>query len=152
MSSDKYVYNPHTLRFEKVKVSLKQRLMQVFGFASASLVSALLLVYLIHEYFPSPKEKLLLNEIENMKVHYSGLTDQLDMLSKVLNNIQERDANVHRTLLGVDPIDEAVWNGGVGGHQQYEEFQQYENTGQLLISTQKKVDKLERQLYLETKS
>ncbi|MEZ4896150.1 MAG: M23 family metallopeptidase [Saprospiraceae bacterium] len=152
MSSDKYVYNPHTLRFEKVKVSFKQRLVRFFGLASASLVSALLLAYIIHEYFPSPKEKLLMNEIENMKVHYSSLTDQIDLLGKVLGNIQERDANVHRTLLGIDPIDEAVWNGGVGGHQQYEEFQQYENTGEMLISTQKKVDKLERQLYIETKS
>lgn len=36
-------------------------------------------------------------------------------LNKSIDKLQERDANVHRVILGIDPMDENLWNTGVGG-------------------------------------
>ena len=152
MSSEKFVFNPHTLQYERVTLSLKSRIFKGLGLFSVIGTTSIILVLLVHSYFPSPKEKVLQNEIENMEVHYSSVTDQLQSLSKVLSNLQERDANVHRMLLGMEPIDEAVWNGGVGGHDKYESLRENKNAGKLLVETQQKIDKLERQLFLQSKS
>lgn len=152
MSSEKFVYNPHTLRYERVTTSFKQRILRILGLISVVGITSIVLVLMVHSYFPSPKEKVLQKEIENMEVHYSGVSDQLNQLTKVLNNLQERDANVHRMLLGMEPIDESVWNGGVGGHDKYESLRENAHAGELLAQTQQKIDKLERQMYLQSKS
>jgi len=152
MSSEKYVFNQQTLQFEKLQVSKKQWFLRTLGIGSGVLVTSALLIFVVYSYFPSPKEKVLQNEIENMKVHYSSVNDQLLKFDKLLSNIQERDASVHRVLLGMEPIDEGIWNGGTGGHDEYKSLRENKNAGYLLVETQQKMDKLNRQLNLQSKS
>jgi murein DD-endopeptidase MepM/ murein hydrolase activator NlpD len=93
-----------------------------------------------------------MREIGQMKAQYTAINSDIDMLSKVLENVQERDANVHRIIFGMDPIDENVWNGGVGGHNKYGALTKFKNTGELLVESREKVDKLKRQLAIQSKS
>lgn len=37
------------------------------------------------------------------------MKDQVQIMDKVLDNIQDRDAKVHRVLFGMDPIDRDLW-------------------------------------------
>ena len=152
MSSEKFVFNHQTLQYDKLRVTTKERILKGLGILSVIGISSLLIVFLAYSYLPSPKEKLLQNEIDNIKIHYSSVSDQIVQLDKVLNNIQERDANVHRILLGIEPIDDAVWNGGIGGHDKYQDLRTNKNAGELLAATQQKVDKIERQMYMQSKS
>ena len=114
---EKFVYNIHTLTYEKVVVPFKTRIWQAFGFFSVVLVTSFALLALLYVLFPSPREKELMREIEQMEYKYTQLNGQVDMMGKVLHNIRERDANVHRAVFGLNPIDEDVWNAGVGGHE-----------------------------------
>ncbi len=63
MRKIKYYYNTHTLRFEKLEVPLRVRILQVIGFIAASLVTGVLLVLLVFQFVDSPKEKLLRHSI-----------------------------------------------------------------------------------------
>ena len=152
MRKERFVYNTQTLQYEKVVEPLKTKLLRMFGFLSAVLVAAFIFIVIIVNYFPSPKEKMLMREIDQMKFQYSALNDQLSMMDRVLGNIQERDANVHRILFGMDPVDEDVWNGGIGGHERHGDLDHYEHAGTLLNETQQRVDKLRRQLTVQSKS
>ena len=69
-----------------------------------------------------------------------------------LENIHDRDINLHRFILGMDPIDEDVWSGGVGGTDRYKNLATYPNSAELLISTQMKVDKLSTKLNIQLES
>jgi len=104
------------------------------------------------QYRPSPKEQSLMREIDQMKIKYSSINEQLNMMTKVLDNIQDRDANVHRMIFGMDPISENVWHSGVGGHRQYSEVTNYQNSGSLLLNTLEKADQLGRQMTLQSRS
>jgi len=73
-------------------------------------------------------------------------------MSGELAVVQERDAGIHRVMLGMDPIDEAVWEGGIGGNDKYANLAKYPNSGELLVATQKKVDKLMLQLKIQKNS
>ena len=103
-------------------------------------------------FFPSQKEKALQREIEQMKIKYESVNGQLDMMSKVLSNLQDRDASVHRMMFGMDPIDQSVWNGGIGGHESYRDLTKFQQSGELLVNTLEKADKLERQLVIQSLS
>ncbi len=152
MRKEKFVYNTQTLRYEKVVEPLRVKIFRVLGFVSGVIVSAVIILSLAYSYFPSPKEEALMREITQMKSQYTAISSDIDMLSKVLGNVQERDANVHRIIFGMDPIDENVWNGGVGGHNKYSSLTKYKNTGELLIESREKIDKLKRQLAIQSKS
>jgi len=152
MGKEKFVYNTQTLRYEKVEEPLKIKILRVFGFVSAVVLAAFIIISIAYSHFPSPKEKALMREIEQMELKYASLNKDVDMLSKVLENVQERDASIHRLVFGMAPIDKDIWNGGVGGHQKFSDLTNFRNSGELLMSTQEKVAKIKRQLVIQSTS
>lgn len=149
---EKFVYNIHTLTYEKVVIPIKTRIWQAFGFFSVVLVTSFALLAVLYALFPSPREKELMREIEQMEYKYTQLDGQLDIMSKVLGNIQQRDANVHRAVFGMDPVDHDVWEAGVGGHEAHPELSAFKYAGKTVAQTLDKVDMLSRQLTLQSKS
>ncbi|MBX2890688.1 MAG: M23 family metallopeptidase [Saprospiraceae bacterium] len=149
---EKFVYNIHTLTYEKVVIPLKTRILRAFGFFSVVLVTSAAMLAVFYSLFPSPREKELIQEIGKMEYKYSQLNGQLDMMSKVLSNIQQRDANVHRAVFGMDPIDQDVWTAGIGGHEAHPELSAFKYGGKTLGATLERVDMLSRQLTLQSKS
>ena len=141
---EKFVYNTQSLRYEKVVEPLRIRLLKIFGFVSAVVVAAFVLLSVAFTFFPSPKEKALLREIDQMKLQYMAINSDFQNMSKVLENIQDRDASVHRMMFGMDPIDQDIWNGGTGGSDKYSNLTNFKNSGELLISTQEKVDRIKQ--------
>lgn len=152
MGREKYVFNAQTLSYERLEVPLKKRLFRAFGFLSAVVVTGAIFMSVTNAFFPSEREKALIREIEQMEIHYESLQGQLDLMSKVLDNIQERDAAVHRAVFGADPIDPAVWEGGVGGHDRYAGVSNLPVSGDMLAGTMELADKLERQLVIQSLS
>lgn len=149
---EKFVYNIQTLTYEKVVIPFKTRIWQAFGFFSVVLVTAIALLAVLYTYFPSPREKELLREIDQMGYKYEQLNGQLGLMSKVLHNIQERDANVHRAVFGMDPIDQDVWDGGVGGHNAHPELSAFEYSSEIIEGTLNQMDALGRQLAIQSRS
>jgi murein DD-endopeptidase MepM/ murein hydrolase activator NlpD len=152
MSKEKFIYNTQTLSYDRVEVPLKTKVLRAFGFFSVVLVSAFLLLVLLYTYFPSPREKELLREIDQIETKYTEVNEHLDLMSKVLDNIQQRDASVHRAVFGMNPIDDLHWHAGQGGHQQHPELEGLSHAGETLSETFEKIDFLSRQLAIQSRS
>jgi hypothetical protein len=152
MAGKKYVYNESTLSFEEYKTPGKFRVMRLVGYLCATIVTALLFFFLHNTYFPSQKELALMRELDQMKFQFNSINEQLDEMSGELAVVQERDAGIHRFMLGMEPIDEDVWSGGVGGSDKYGSLVKYPNTGEMLVATKEKVDKLMLQLKIQKAS
>lgn len=152
MAKEKFVYNIHTLTYEKVVVPLKTRILQICGLFSGVIVTSIIFLSIFYSWFPAPREKELMREIEQMEYKYSSINSQFDKMSSVLANIQDRDANVHRAVFGMDPIDENVWNGGVGGHEMDGDKNLFPNSWESVNATTERVEKLNYQLGIESKS
>lgn len=152
MGKEKFVYNIHTLTYEKVVIPLKTRVVQAFGVFSGVVMTSVILLALFYKYFPSPREKELLREIEQMEYKFANINSQFDKMSLALTNVQDRDANVHRAVFGMEPINENVWNGGVGGHEMDAERNLFPNSWETVSKTEERVDKMTRQLTIQSKS
>ncbi len=150
--SEKYVYNPQSLQFEKLKLTSSGYLFRIIGFISAVIVTTFLFYFLTSEYFPSPKEKALKKELSQVEFQLLMMKDRLQTMDKVVNNIQARDAKVHRVLFGMDPIDKDLWDGGIGGHNPNAMMQGMKYAGNTFKETQNYLGKLERHIYLQSKS
>ena len=69
----------------------------------------------------------------------------------VLDDIQQRDDNIYRTIFEADPIPKSIRKQGFGGVNRYKKFAGYSNSD-IIINTTKKIDQVTKQLYLQSKS
>lgn len=151
MGKFKYYYNPSTLSYEKVEKTLQQKLLRVFGFVATSLVTAGIIVVIAFSIFSSPMEKQLEAENKALELQYKLLSKELDQVSNVLAEMQDRDDNIYRVIFEAEPIPSSIRNMGIGGGSRYKEFEKFE-TGELIVETTKKLKKLQKQLYVQSRS
>ena len=147
----KYKYNTKTLSYEKIDPKFKDYLLKVLGYAATGAVFAAIFVTLTYTVYDSPKEKKLKQENEQLQLQYQVLNKRLDQFADVLKDIQKRDDNIYRVIFEAEPIPENIREAGFGGVNRYENLEGFENSD-LLINTTKKLDKLTKQLYIQSKS
>ena len=152
MSREKYIYNEKTLQFEKLKASPKQRLGQFAIFTVIAIIGAIAIYSAANKYFPSPKEKILSKELNQMEHHFASITNEFDELAKGLNDLKSKDAEVNRLIFGLNPIDENIWEGGTGGSDKYKYITKYSSNTELITSTKDRLAKLKSQMDIQRKS
>lgn len=149
---EKFIYNIQTLRFEKVEISWLTIASRALTFLCSAVFTAFLFSIVLYKYFPSPKEKLLLQEIEVMKTHYDKIEGDLQALNEEMKHLNDRDAYAYRTVFGMDPIDENIWEGGVGGHDEFLSLRDLKHGGASIIGALKKVRALKQKMVIQSKS
>ncbi len=108
MKKVKYYYNTHTLRYEKLEVPLRVRILRAFGFVAAALVSAGIISYIAFQFIDSPKEKILKDQHARLQDRYSDIRDQLSSLEQQMRELEKRDNNVYRSIFEADPIPDSA--------------------------------------------
>ena len=146
-----YIYNPKTRTYDRVYPTFRQRALNVLkrlfvgmGFGAGSFI---LLIWI----FGSPSEKELRIENSRLLAQYNVLSRRLDDALEVMQGIQQRDDNLYRVVLQADPVVDAVRKAGYGGTNRYEELMDMANSD-LVVNTTQKMDMLNRQLYIQSKS
>lgn len=151
MLKSKFKINPHSLEYERVKLSWKEKLRKAAYYGIALSVFAVLVLFVAYSYFPSPKELMLSRENQQYKLQYALLNDKVNKLSSVLSDLEDRDDNIYRTIFEAEPISEEKRQAGVGGSDRYADLEGYGNSKMIIEST-KMIDKLSRRLYIQSKS
>jgi len=151
MGKVKYQFNTKSLKIEKVKVTWKEKLVKALTVTAAVLVFSTLVIFVAFSFIDSPKEKGLKREIAQYKLQYQILNDRLDNVSKVLDDLQDRDDNVYRVIFEAEPIPGSVRKAGYGGVDKYEKLKGYDNS-EIVVETTSKLDIISRQLYVQSKS
>jgi murein DD-endopeptidase MepM/ murein hydrolase activator NlpD len=108
MKKIKYYFNTHTLRYEKIETPLRVRLLQVFGFIAASIVTGMIIVLIVFNYIDSPKEKILKQEKNDLKENYDVMQDRLKQLELQMTELERRDNNVYRSIFEATPIPDSA--------------------------------------------
>ncbi len=152
MSREKYYFNPATLQYEKEQSTTQSKLSSAFKFACAVLFTSLIVFSLAYKFLPTPKEKALVRDINQMEYYYEDLSDQFDKLTQEIDAIQQKDAEVHRLVFGMEPIDEGVWNGGIGGRENLVRLRNNVEANELLNIALNKLDKLQRKISIQKNS
>lgn len=147
----KYFYNTHTLKYEKVELSIGRRILRIIGYLASIIVFATGVMIFAYSYLDSPKEKQLKREIEQLTLQYELLSKRMKVMDVVLKDLQERDDNIYRVIFEAEPISDDIRKGGYGGINKYKALEGYDYT-KLVTETTKKLDRLAKQLYVQSKS
>jgi hypothetical protein len=151
MSREKFIYNTHTLQYEKIEVTWKERMIKIFGLLSAFIVTSMLCYPIWQRMFPSAEVQSKNKEIEQLVVKYDAMEKHVEMMSSAITNVQQRDKGLYRMMFNMDPIDPSVWSAGIGGHDRMANLAQF-NSAKTIIDAQERIEMLSRQIALQSKS
>ena len=151
MAKIKYYYDTKTLSYKPIDSTVVDKFKNFIIYFTSSAILAFFIILIFFQYFDSPKEKRLKNEINNLTTQYEFINNNLKQIELVLDDIQKRDDNIYRTIFEADPIPTSIRKQGFGGVNRYKKLSGFSNSD-LIINTTKKIDQLTKQLYLQSKS
>lgn len=150
MNKIKYRYNPESLKYDKIKTSVRKTTVKAFTFFTATLAITVVYYLIYSQFFSTPKERILSREINQMTHNYENLTTKLQNIEDVLADIQQRDSNIYRTIFESEPVLQTVLRAGFGGINRYETLEGYSNT-ELMVETTRRSEMLLSQLQIQSK-
>lgn len=151
MSKIFYKYNPHTLSYDRVHPSSRQRIWSVCRQLSIGLLIGVGLLMFAVYAFDSPEEMQLKKENKLLLTQYRLLSKQIEEDEKALGELQRRDDDFYRIMFNANPIPSSLRNPGIGGTNRYEHLLSIPNS-KLVIATTAKLDRLTQQLYIQSNS
>src|ERR1044072_9827276 len=108
MKKIKYFYNTNSLRYEKLETPLRVKLLRVFGFLAAAIVTAAIISFFAFRFIGSPNEKLLYLENERLQDKYHQLSDQVKVTQEQMSELVKRDNEVYRAIFEANPIPDSA--------------------------------------------
>jgi murein DD-endopeptidase MepM/ murein hydrolase activator NlpD len=151
MAKIRYQFNTNSLKIEKVQVTMKERIKRIASSMAFGLVFGVVVIVLAYNFMRSPREKVLLNELEQYKLQYKIMNDRLDKVQKVLADVQDRDDNIYRVIFEAEPVPSEVRKAGFGGVDRYEHLEGLANS-KIIVNTAKRLDEITSQLVVQSKS
>ena len=153
MAKIKYYYDTESCRYERIKVSSWDVVFNLLGFLVVSSLIGLGIFFLTDHYFESPTKAALRKENEELKLYYDILENEMSDVSEMLTVLEERDDDIYRVIYGVEPVPEEIRSAGFGGSNRYRDLlQKGLEREELILANHKKIDKLKKQMYIQTKS
>ncbi len=147
----KYYYNSKTLSYEKAKTPWRWRVVKSLAYIGSVLFFSVLLSLFLFNYFETPEEKVIKREIAQVENEYKSMMEELDHLSGIVDDLAARDENIYRVIFEAEPISEEVRKSGMGGGNRYASLLNLPQ-GKLIRETKLKMDQLEKQLAIQSKS
>ena len=147
----KFQINPKTLVLEEVEYGIGYWLRQSGIYIISGIILGIVFLFLFLTFFPSPREKQLQREKEALQAQLSTLSQQVDQMQLVMTDLQQRDDNLYRVLFGAEPIPLSIRQGTQRKISYYEDIARMTNN-QLSADLTLKVDVLEKELYVQSKS
>ncbi len=151
MPKIKYQFDSKTLTFKKVKLVWKQRISRVLMFLFVTGFAAIALNLSYTSFYRTPKEIVLDEEREILLSEYDMLNEQMENIDFIINDIQQRDDYLYRSIFELEPIPSSVREAGFGGTNRYNDLEGYESSD-VLIETFNRVDVISKKIYVQSKS
>ena len=108
MKKIKYFYNTNSLRYEKLETPLRIKLLRIFAFLAAAIVTAAIISFFAFRFVGSPNEKLLSLENERLQDKYHQLNDQIKATQEQMSELVKRDNEVYRAIFEANPIPDSA--------------------------------------------
>ena len=146
-----YIYNPKTRTYDRIYPTMRQRVMSYLRrlFVGMGLGAGSFIVLLL--IFGSPSEKDLRMENSRLQAQYHILSSRLDESLQVMKGLQQRDDNLYRVMMQADLVADALRTPSYNKTNRYEDLMELPSA-KLVVNTTQKMDLLERQLYIQSKS
>ncbi|MDA3819243.1 MAG: M23 family metallopeptidase [Candidatus Delongbacteria bacterium] len=151
MAEKKYKLNPSTLRYESVNKGFKYYTKKALPFFLSTVLFGVISMALYMQFFESPTEQKLINENEFLSKNLTKINNELDDVTKDLEQIAKHDNHLYRVIYQMDSIPAKVRSSGFGGTDRHTDLKGHQHSD-LVITTAQRIDKLSKQLRVQKHS
>lgn len=148
---ERFRFNPHTLSYQKVDITGKQKLLRFLAFAGLILLFSTGILALRDRHIKSPRQERLAGKQQQIAYKLSLLNRDMAEYENVLQNLAFNDDHIYRVYFEVEPWSVTMRNAGVGGSDQYRWLGSY-RYADLLMDTYSNIDRIERKLVMQSTS
>lgn len=151
MAKPKYKFNPQELVFTEMQRTTQDKIWLVVRFVLAFVVISTI-SYLVFPFIvDTPEVRKLKRENQKLVDNFGLVNRRIDNLRMVLEDLQNRDDNIYRTIFEAEPVPTTIRRVGMGGVDRYEHLENLEN-GKLIAETSAKLDALAQKMYIQSRS
>ncbi len=143
-----YRFNPHTLSYERVEATWRDRLRRAVTTVLPGVVAGVGVAFAVGSWLGSPQERMLRADVRECHHALEVLNRDMDRAEKVLADIEERDSTVYRTIFGAKPVPEERRRTSGGDYSRWEG----RASSSLIVGTMQRVEELEQRLYAQSLS
>jgi murein DD-endopeptidase MepM/ murein hydrolase activator NlpD len=151
MRNKYYIFNPDTRTYDRVYPNFAQKFLTNLRRVLLFTIFGGLAFLAFNILIDKPSVEKLESKNSQILAQYEILSRRLDEAMLVLQDMQQRDDNLYRVMLDAEPVSPVARHAGYGGTNRYDELLKMDNS-ELLVQTTQKIDLLEKQIYLQTKS
>ena len=108
MKKIKYFYNTHTLRYEKLVTPFRVKLLRLFGFISAALVTSAIIIWIYTKFFPKAADREAQLKYEIIRDNYLTLAEKTKTLQQQMAELEKRDNQVYRSIFEANPLSDSA--------------------------------------------
>ena len=153
MARIKYYYDTESCRYERIKVSTWDIILNLSGFFMVAFVLAGGMLWFYINYFESPEEAILRKENNQKDYYFEIHGNELDEMEKMLLALQSRDDEIYRVIFGVEPVPDQIRSAGIGGTNRYKDLLEAGvDRESMIMDNKKKIDELKRKMVIQSKS
>jgi murein DD-endopeptidase MepM/ murein hydrolase activator NlpD len=152
VSKVKYKYNPETLSYEKVQVTIKDRVVKTSYYLMVGVVFTTVTLFFSFNYIKQLGAKEISRENDHLKNQLHQLSKEMTEVLIVLDHIQEKDDNIYRAIYESEPYpkEKRLLSSG-GNPRKYEKYEGYSHS-QMLVESRKKLESIQKKLVSQSRS
>ncbi len=151
MGERKYVLDLNDLQYKQIELPWKRKLLRMAFWFIGSIVLAAFYYTIFEKIFGSPEEKILRQDLDNIKLKYSLVGRQMENSLAALKSLRLSDDIRYRPILGMDKISESFRNPGIGGVDRNEDLYGYENSSSMILF-RSKIDEIRNKELIQLES
>lgn len=147
----KFVFDEASLQFLQHRRNRSEKLLQFVLWLGLSVLMTVIYAFIFHRLFGSPKEELLAQRVDEMKLRYSLLERKIESSSALVSDLRSSDNYSYRAILDLPLIPEDISEGGSGGTNRLGDLTGYMNS-ETMMAVRSKFDDLKTQTNIQYNS
>ncbi len=151
MRNRKYFLDHNDLQYKQVRLPWSKKLLRLLFWLAITFTVSVIYGTIFENIFGSPKEKMLNQEIDNLKLQYTLAGKELDNAQSIINSLKMSDEVRYRSVLEMDSIPESFRNPGFGGIDRFRDLDDYINAG-LMKSTRTRIEEMKNMVNVQDES
>jgi murein DD-endopeptidase MepM/ murein hydrolase activator NlpD len=151
MIGRKYFLNPETLRFERVRLTRRQKLHTVLFTGLGLIALAILLRYGFESYFPTPRQIIYERNNAYLRSEYVTLDAKLQDVEARLSELKNRDDRLYRSILSLEPLPSSIREAGTGGSSPYLSMRNFREP-RFVMDVSNRIDNLSNRVQIQSSS
>lgn len=147
----KYVFDTANLQFLQHRRNGREKLLRFSLVFGLSIIATLFYSLLFNRFFGSPKEELLQQRVDELKLSYTLMERKIDRSMLAVADLRASDNSSYRAILDLPQIPADISEGGSGGTNRLADLTGYMNSD-MVIKVRSKFDDLKTQTNIQYNS